>query len=168
MDYRKYLNFSDPSLTFPNGASGAVVDENCAGIDAETSSDVLGNTKHDLMSDTSEVVAAVSVDTESAVYNCVPSFSSSLTFKNTLPTSKMMINHFPSTTFTPSSFSSSSAATMKKTPHCLSLKKTALSSRGYKSFEDWNSDPNHVYIGRDMSHLVEGGNGFQVGKSVQS
>ena len=38
----------------------------------------------------------------------------------------------------------------------MSLKKPFLTRRGYKSFEDWNSDPDHVYIGPDMSHHVEG------------
>lgn len=42
----------------------------------------------------------------------------------------------------------------KMAPHCVSLKKASLQSRGYTSFSDWNSDPNHVYIGRDMSHHI--------------
>ena len=53
----------------------------------------------------------------------------------------------------------------------MSLKKAALIRRGYKSFEDWNSDPNHVYIGRNMSCHVTGalgskwGNPFKVKKA---
>ena len=53
----------------------------------------------------------------------------------------------------------------------MSLKKSSLNRRGYKSFEDWNSDPNHVYIGRNMSHHVPGalgskwGNPFKVNKA---
>ena len=38
----------------------------------------------------------------------------------------------------------------------MSLKKSSLASLGYKSFEDWNSDPNHVYIGRAVSRRVPG------------
>ena len=34
---------------------------------------------------------------------------------------------------------------------------------GYKLFEDWNSDPNHVYIGRNMSHHVAGALGSKWG-----
>ena len=60
------------------------------------------------------------------------------------------------------SLSSSSATAIKKTPHCVSLKKISLINRGYKSFEDWNSDPNHVYIGRDMSHHNLGSNAILV------
>ena len=52
----------------------------------------------------------------------------------------------------------------------MSLKKSSLSSLGYKSFEDWISDPDHVYIGRDMSHHIAGalgskwGNPFKIKK----
>ena len=57
----------------------------------------------------------------------------------------------------PSSSSSSSAAAITKTPHCVSLKKIPLARRGYESFEDWqNSNPNHLYIGRGMFHFVPG------------
>ena len=62
-----------------------------------------------------------------------------------------------------SSLSSSSDAAIKKTPHCVSLKKSALRRRGYKSFKDWNSDPNHIYIGRNMSHHVAGAKGSKWG-----
>ena len=42
----------------------------------------------------------------------------------------------------------------------MSLKKLSLARRGYKSFEDWNSDPNHVYIGRNKGS--KWGNPFKV------
>ena len=61
------------------------------------------------------------------------------------------------------SFSSYSATAIKKSPHCVTLKASSLSKRGYKSFEEWNSDPNHVYIGRDMSHRVAGAQGSKWG-----
>ena len=67
-----------------------------------------------------------------------------------------------------SSFSSSPATAIKKTPHCVSLKKSSLTCRGYKSFEDWNSDPNHVYIGRNMSHHVAGALGSKWGNPFKA
>ena len=45
----------------------------------------------------------------------------------------------------------------------MSLKKLSLKKRGYKSFEDWNSDPNHEYIGRNMSRHVAGALGSKWG-----
>jgi len=36
------------------------------------------------------------------------------------------------------------------------IKKDALKKKGYKDFEDWNKDLNHVYIGRDMTFYVKG------------
>ena len=116
-----------------------------------------------------ESVAVVSVDTEPGICNYVPSSFCSSTYENTLSTSYVGNNHLSSTTFTTSSLPSSSAAAIK-IPHCVSLKKSSLSLRGYKSFEDWNSDPNHAYIGRDVSHHVAGalgskwGNPFKVNK----
>ena len=78
-------------------------------------------------------------------------------FGNTLSTSEVETNLLStSNTSIPSSFPSPSATAIKKTPHCVSLKKKSLLCRGYKSFEDWNSDPNHLYIGRDMTHYIEG------------
>ena len=59
-----------------------------------------------------------------------------------------------STVFFNRSSTSSSATTTKKIPHCVSLKKFSLTRHGYKSFQDWNSDPSHIYIGRNMSHHV--------------
>lgn len=38
----------------------------------------------------------------------------------------------------------------------ISVKKANLIKLGYKDFEDWIKDPNHVYIGRDMSFYVKG------------
>ena len=68
----------------------------------------------------------------------------------------METNLHTSTASTPYSFSSFSATAIQKIPHCVSLKRWSLRSRGYKSFKDWNSDPNHVYIGRNMSRHVAG------------
>ena len=45
----------------------------------------------------------------------------------------------------------------------MSLKKHSLRRRGYKSFKDWDSDPNHIYIGRNMSHCVPGALGSKWG-----
>ena len=45
----------------------------------------------------------------------------------------------------------------------MSLRKSSLARSGYKSFEDWNSDPNHVYIGRDMTHHIAGALGSKWG-----
>lgn len=38
----------------------------------------------------------------------------------------------------------------------ISVKKSNLIKLGYKDFEDWAKNPNHVYIGRDMSFYVKG------------
>ena len=96
----------------------------------------------------------------------VLSFSCSLTGKNS-SSSQMEINPLISTT-TPSSFTSSSAAAIKKRPHCVSLKKVSLTRRGYKSFEEWNSDPNHLYIGRDMTHYIPGALGSKWGNPFKA
>ena len=45
----------------------------------------------------------------------------------------------------------------------MSLKKSSLTKHGYKSFADWNSNPNHVYIGRDMTHHIPGAQGSKWG-----
>ena len=50
----------------------------------------------------------------------------------------------------------------------MSLKKFSLKRRGYISFEDWNSDPSHVYIGRDMSHHVAGALGSKWGNPFKA
>ena len=75
----------------------------------------------------------------------------------------METNLHTSTASTPYSFSSFSATAIQKIPHCVSLKRWSLRSRGYKSFKDWNSDPNHVYIGRNMSRHVAGAVGSKWG-----
>ena len=62
-----------------------------------------------------------------------------------------------------SSLSSFSVAGTRQAPHCVSLTRSALRERGYASFEDWNSDPNHVYIGRDMTRWVAGAQGSKWG-----
>jgi Domain of unknown function (DUF4326) len=38
----------------------------------------------------------------------------------------------------------------------VNVKKQYLIKNGYKDFEDWARDPNHVYIGREMSFYVKG------------
>ena len=43
-----------------------------------------------------------------------------------------------------------------RSPTCVSVNKVALSSRGVKSFQDWISQPNHLYIGRNMTHYIQG------------
>ena len=66
------------------------------------------------------------------------------------------------------SLPSTSVTAIKKTPHCVSLKKYSLSKRGYESFEDWNSDPNHLYIGRDMTHHIAGALGSKWGNPFKA
>ena len=73
----------------------------------------------------------------------------------------------PSTS-SPSAFPSYSPASTKKTTHLVSLKKSFLTSRGFKSFKDWNSNPNNVYIGRDMSHCVPGACGSKWGNPFKA
>src|SRR5436190_21235537 len=41
----------------------------------------------------------------------------------------------------------------------ISVRKANLVKLGYKDFEDWIKDPNHVYIGRDMSFWIKGAKG---------
>ena len=50
----------------------------------------------------------------------------------------------------------------------MSLKKSSLARLGYESFEDWNSNPNHLYIGRDMSHHVPGALGSKWGNPFKA
>ena len=104
-------------------------------VTTKTSSGVLENTcnfskiQNKLMNDTSEVVEVVNVDIGSVVCNHVPSFSYPPTCKNTLSTPEME-NNIHTSTNTASSFCSFSAAAIKKTPHCVSLKKSSLHRRG--------------------------------------
>lgn len=52
----------------------------------------------------------------------------------------------------------------------INVSKQSLNKKGYKDFEDWISDKNNVYIGRDMSYYIPGavgsvwGNPFVVAK----
>ena len=43
-----------------------------------------------------------------------------------------------------------------KSPTCVSVRKAALSPRGMKSFQEWINQPNHLYIGRDMTYYIRG------------
>ena len=72
-------------------------------------------------------------------------------------------NTLSNSTNTASSFLSFSVTATKKLPHCVNVKQRFLTKRGYESFEDWKSDPNHVYNGRDMSHHVPGALGSDWG-----
>lgn len=45
----------------------------------------------------------------------------------------------------------------------VNVKKPFLIKAGYKDFQDWSKDPNHVYIGRDMSFYVAGAKGSKWG-----
>ena len=49
--------------------------------------------------------------------------------------------------------------TDQRPPHCVNVTKDSLAQRGYKSFQDWNSDVNHVYIGRDATNHTAGAKG---------
>ena len=41
----------------------------------------------------------------------------------------------------------------------INVKKPFLVKAGYKDFQDWIKNPNHIYIGRDMSFYVLGTKG---------
>lgn len=41
-------------------------------------------------------------------------------------------------------------------PKVISSKKASLKKLGYDSLEQWLQNPNHVYIGRDMTFYVKG------------
>ena len=43
-----------------------------------------------------------------------------------------------------------------QSPTCVSVRKAALSPRGMKSFQEWARQPNHLYIGRDMTYYIRG------------
>jgi hypothetical protein len=43
------------------------------------------------------------------------------------------------------------------------IRKYNLNKMGYKDLEDWVRDPNHVYIGRNMTHYVKGAVGSKWG-----
>jgi hypothetical protein len=38
----------------------------------------------------------------------------------------------------------------------VNVKKNCLNEMGYKNFEEWSLNPNHLYIGRNMSYYVKG------------
>lgn len=40
----------------------------------------------------------------------------------------------------------------------INISKAALNKKGYRDLEHWLENPNHVYIGRDMSFYVKGAN----------
>ena len=40
-------------------------------------------------------------------------------------------------------------------PSCVSIRKPALINRGFRNFNDWNSNQSNLYIGRD-NHYVPG------------
>jgi hypothetical protein len=44
-------------------------------------------------------------------------------------------------------------------PKVISAKKESLRKLGYRDLKHWLENPNHVYIGRDMSFYVEGAKG---------
>ena len=96
------------------------------------------------------------MDTGGTICNNATSFPSFTTCSNTQVKP-------PCSTTSSSSLFSSSVTAIRKPPHCVSLKKSSLARRGYKSFEDWNSDPNHVYIGRNMTHHIAGALGSKWG-----
>lgn len=41
-------------------------------------------------------------------------------------------------------------------PKRVCIKKAELNNRGYQDFLDWKSDPEHLYIGRNMAFYVPG------------
>src|SRR5439155_1729332 len=52
----------------------------------------------------------------------------------------------------------------------INIKKKFLVEKGYKDLDDWLKNPDHIYIGRDMTHYVKGaiaskwGNPYKVSK----
>lgn len=46
--------------------------------------------------------------------------------------------------------------TNRITMEVINVKKDCLKTIGYNSLEDWKQDPNHLYIGRNMSFYVKG------------
>ena len=41
----------------------------------------------------------------------------------------------------------------------VNVKKAELKKNGYENFQDWNKNPNHLYIGRNMNAYVPGTHG---------
>ncbi|EAY04545.1 hypothetical protein TVAG_244460 [Trichomonas vaginalis G3] len=56
---------------------------------------------------------------------------------------------------------STSAANVRY-PKIVDVHKESLLQRGYKSFAQWKSDEDHLYIGRDMSQYVPGAVGSRL------
>lgn len=54
------------------------------------------------------------------------------------------------------SVSSTEIYDSEQVPIRVCIKKKELIKRGYLDFEQWNSDPNHLYVGRNMSFYVKG------------
>ena len=50
---------------------------------------------------------------------------------------------------------------MKKPPYCVSVQPEALRQRGFESFNQWNNNPNHLYIGRNATHKIGCGSAFR-------
>ncbi len=40
----------------------------------------------------------------------------------------------------------------------VNVRKAELNKKGFKDFEEWSKNPNHIYIGRNMSFYVKGTN----------
>lgn len=53
-------------------------------------------------------------------------------------------------------FSLPSPEAMTSAPRVVCIKKAELKKRGIADFQAWDSDPNHLYIGRNMSFYVPG------------
>lgn len=45
---------------------------------------------------------------------------------------------------------------MNKVKSVVNVRKSELNKQGYDDFEEWHTDKNHIYIGRDMSFYVKG------------
>lgn len=45
---------------------------------------------------------------------------------------------------------------LRTSPKVINSKKPAMRKLGFNDLEDWLRDPNHVYIGRDMTWCVKG------------
>ncbi|XP_062602325.1 uncharacterized protein LOC134264043 [Saccostrea cucullata] len=50
----------------------------------------------------------------------------------------------------------------------VNIRKFNLKKMGYKDLEDWLRNPDHVYIGRDMTHYVPGAKGSKWGNPFKS
>ena len=50
----------------------------------------------------------------------------------------------------------------------VNVRKYYLNKMGFKDLEDWLRNPNHVYIGRDMTHYVKGATGSKWGNPFKA